>query len=564
MNKFFTFTIIAIAYLTTSHGICSQDITPPLIQFYGLKENWYYIPKDSNFIKSPEDKWSTPYWGLNPKDAKAYQDKVFLLEQNIAQSPYGILHGSLLHALDINTGKPKWIHHNNTFAGLYHREDYSRSEVFINDDENIELYGYKAIDTLNKAKFEFGFYANPIKKTLDINNGEVLDIIEGKDTSKLSFKAVGLGGHKIFKNTKNQLFSAAAIPYYSSVKSGVSFIVNKINKEMEFDTNRVITYADTYINSDDIKADVIIDFRQLGRDTILLFQKTYNFLPAIDSLLDAKLVWLDISDVDSIRVVQEKNIFNAYHNPQDGNFGAGLQVIDENIFIFQLMIPKESPVDARWFSWLLWMDKDGNEQAHVPFIYNQERNYNFVYTIAVKDEQLFLTVTSFTDTEYGMDILKVEKNSNIAVPVGQIVTPKSDLYQMGVLNMFAPLKDDNFLIGFAIDYNLSNGLKTQVQYYYSFKMTELGLISSTTHVEKPKIAAYPNPANVHLIIDVGKELLDTGLVQFYDLSGKKVFTHTGFLNGKAEIDISTLPGGIYVYDIISKAKSIGTGKFIKK
>ena len=63
---------------------------------------------------------------------------------------------------------------------------------------------------------------------------------------------------------------------------------------------------------------------------------------------------------------------------------------------------------------------------------------------------------------------------------GHIITPKNSEFDMGNYNIVKPLPEDNILVGFQMDYNLPNDITSVVQYYFSFKMEDLG-ISTSTH-----------------------------------------------------------------------------------
>ena len=72
------------------------------------------------------------------------------------------------------------------------------------------------------------------------------------------------------------------------------------------------------------------------------------------------------------------------------------------------------------------------------------------------------------------------------------------------------------------------------------------------------IIIYPNPANDKIF--VGCE--DFSSIKIYDISGKEVLIQNA--NGRTEFNISNLPKGVYIVNILLADKIIGNGKIVKK
>ena len=64
--------------------------------------------------------------------------------------------------------------------GLKHREDYFGQKMYIDSDSNVEIIGYKAMDTLDKTQANFTFFMNPIRKTINPDNGLLVSEQVGK------------------------------------------------------------------------------------------------------------------------------------------------------------------------------------------------------------------------------------------------------------------------------------------------------------------------------------------------------------------------------------------------
>ncbi|MCB9310681.1 MAG: T9SS type A sorting domain-containing protein [Lewinellaceae bacterium] len=561
--KFHFTLLVSILLSWTFFNSYGQTVVPIDIQFTGIQQNWSYISIDTNFIKSPLDKWSTPYWGHRPIDAVLKEDQIIILENCTAQSPYGTVDGCLMHALDQKSGELRWIFHNNSYVGLKHREDYFGQKMYIDSDSNVEIIGYKAMDTLDKTQANFTFFANPIRKTINPDNGLLVSEQVGQDTSRLFFKRIGLGSVRMVRNNQNDLLFCGLYSYYTDSTQVVNFRMSNVYQDMELDHDLHTSFSDTIARSDTFFPNVLNNWNLLSNDTMLLMYTAYNSLDKTEPPKLSKLVWLDISDIHDIKVIREKDVSSEYSVPQDGNFPAGMILKDGTITINQLMIPSNSPVDAKWFNWLLWLDKNGNTLAKVPYIYDRSRNYSYVYAFDVRNDALYVAVSASTNTEHGVDILKIKKGSDVATVVGHIITPKIPEFDMGNYNIVKPLPEDNILVGFQMDYNLPNDITSVVQYYFSFKMEDLG-ISTSTHedVTHEYIHAYPNPTHDFLNINL-QGISGTVDIRIFDQKGRNVYVHTGIGDGENILDLSNLSAGTYIYQVYSDGKTAGIGSFVK-
>src|SRR5690606_4168394 len=86
------------------------------------------------------------------------------------------------------------------------------------------------------------------------------------------------------------------------------------------------------------------------------------------------------------------------------------------------------------------------------------------------------------------------------------------------------------------------------------KMTFTGL--NTEELHAPLFGIYPNPTSGELLISTSNKISTTTL---YDLSGKIV------LNGSSKrLDLTSLPKGVYILNVIFVDGSSTTEKVIKK
>lgn len=483
----------------TFFTVSAQIIVPPELEFKGLQENWSYISKDTNFIKSPIDLWSTPYWGHYPIDATLYKDFVFILENVMAQSPYDVVDGCLLHALDVNTGEPKWIFHNNSYVGLKHREDYMHSFIHIDEDKNVEITGFKAIDTLDKTQLALGFYGNPIVKTIDFESGQLIKEKQGHQSEKTYYNGIGLGTTILLKDVNNQLMFGRYEQTFDSIRlPTLHYVFYRIDDNLEIDTEKVFSYAYGIDASLDIYPNYNRRLSFLIRDTMVFLFEYSNF--NTHELKESKLVWIYIGDINNIHVVKELEITHLIEDYKSDKTGTYIETANGTIVLHEYIKPEKpiKEVNANNFTWVTWLDKDGQLLAQVPYIFNEKLGYIRIRTLGVYDGKLIMAMSRQNGVNgMGMDILEIDRDANTAKVIGSIVTPFSQEFKIGDFSVAQLLPDGNILIGIPMDYKFDiNESPTQIFYYYSFKLKDLGITINTEDVAaKEQFTIYPNPTS---------------------------------------------------------------------
>ena len=96
---------------------------------------------------------------------------------------------------------------------------------------------------------------------------------------------------------------------------------------------------------------------------------------------------------------------------------------------------------------------------------------------------------------------------------------------------------------------------------------ELGLVTSVVNCESKlqDIAAYPNPATDIIYFRIGKLLKQGVRIILHTITGKTALSKPVKGNGNTiEVNITNLPKGVYLYEIIYKDIIINNGKFIKQ
>ena len=100
---------------------------------------------------------------------------------------------------------------------------------------------------------------------------------------------------------------------------------------------------------------------------------------------------------------------------------------------------------------------------------------------------------------------------------------------------------------------------TGISSFSPFAVMNFGTLAATDF-SKSKVSVYPNPFNENLNISTQ----ESGVVNFYDLSGKLVSTSV-LMKGTNSLNKSSLAKGVYIYQIKNTNDEIlSSGKVIKK
>ena len=100
---------------------------------------------------------------------------------------------------------------------------------------------------------------------------------------------------------------------------------------------------------------------------------------------------------------------------------------------------------------------------------------------------------------------------------------------------------------------------TGISSFSPFAVMNFGTLAATDF-SKSKVSVYPNPFNENLNISTQ----ESGVVNFYDLSGKLVSTSV-LMKGMNSLNKSSLAKGVYIYQIKNtRGEVVSSGKVIKK
>ncbi len=558
MKRIISYLNLFILFVFSTTSISAQ-IEPPVLTFKDLHENWLFISKDTNFIKSPIDRWSSPYWVHVPLDIIHDEEFIYILESTATQSPYGGNGGCLVHKIDKKTGQNKWTFFNNIYSGNIFREFYPEypfnGVLRILDNNNIEIIGYRDLDTFDfKTTKLLGFYGNPVKRILDNATGEVISICEGSDTSRSIYNFAGYNQHiRYISNADIVKFIYTDYEKNDSIYSSLE-IYDIDDEKCEVDTPYIkrITYNSGQ-NGPIYKRPRPFIY-QISEDTmiVLFFANDPNDLDHSPSKLT--IVWLDTSDKNNIHVVKSKDITDVVYYPQSGFNGyINHDIRSNNIFIFQRA--EDSP--ANQFYWCAWYDKDGNFKGKIDAFKKEFSNdyYLLVRPIGVIGGNAYFAAYN----NKSCDILLVKPNTNKYTKVGQIKVENIQDIESIIFYDAEILSESEILISLRVNKYNQEGYITNFTYYYNFNLSDLGIKegTNTEELNEEVLAISPNPARNMLKVTL--ENISSGIAKIIDLFGNTVSKQSYTNVNKYEFNVANIKSGMYI--LINKDNS---GTEIKK
>lgn len=531
-------------YFFSSIVISFAQIQPPKIKFINLEENWLYISRDTNFIKSPLDPYSTPYWGRQPQEILFDDNNIYILEITASQSPYSGIEGSLLHKLELQTGEPVWINHNNTYVGNEFREFYAIGCLRKSNDGNIEIIGYRDIDTIDYTQPQWwSFNGKPIKRIINNINGEFIEVVVSKDSLRTQFNDAISGFNRLITLSNGDHIQFSKNLYLENEELINSIDFYDIDDSMQIDTPffKRIQY-NTGLNIP-ISLSIYPKFMNINRDTAVISFGKIDTLSDEDSPSEFKLIWLDISEKTNIKEILEKDITELIHYPQKAYNGViNLITKDENIFVFQYYYVSYSPVIG--FYWLAWYNKYGELLGNIDKLnIDNESKYSKILPMAVKNKVAYIAAMK---DNFSYDILKIEPLTNSLEKIGQIEIENTQDISGTYLWRAEFLPNEKVLICMNVTKNNEIGEKTNFTYYYNFDMKDLGIITPTIEIKKEdnNMEISPNPAKNKIKINFNNPL--SGELKLLDMYGRITFNKSFSKTISEQIDVSFIRNGMYV------------------
>ncbi len=537
--------LILITIFSPIITVFSQPV-PKELNFLNIQENWKYLAKDTNFIKSPKDLRSTPYSGRIPYHIGLFDNNLLILESVKGQYPWLGIEGCLIHNLNINSGEVKWIYHNDTYVGNTHREEYGYSDIRKNSDGNFEIVGLRGIEPLDTSRFYWGFYGTPIKRVINKDGGMTINVKYSNDTTKLDQNYFGFGNITLVNSNGVQRRVVRNNSFIdSTLYDKVEFY--NINEEMKI----ALPCEDSIMRSSELNTlEVSLlyspQMEKLTIDTMVILFGTKNPVEGGKNISKMELYYVDHSE--EVKVVNKVDVTNDIYQPQGGwDSDIFIWTIDNNVFLAQQI---DFITDSS-FIWLNWYDKNGNLINKIDKVKNGDVTYRNFYFLGVKDGVLYIAAVRNDNETEGFDILRIYPGNNVIEKCGYLARKKEELMEYRIsCSKFLP--DNKIMIGFWANEKIE-GKDYNYQYYYCFNTADLGITTNNLEIEntsKP-LLIYPNPASGS--ISLSCEDNDASIIEIIDRLGRVVYRDSNQGCEELSIDISGYTSGLYFVRLMDRS-----------
>ncbi|MEE9437351.1 MAG: T9SS type A sorting domain-containing protein [Saprospiraceae bacterium] len=517
------------------------QFTPPELIFDGIQPEWTYLSEDTTFIQSPEDPFSSPFWGRHIVDFLSDDDYLYLLELVISQTPYGGLEGCLLHKLDVSTGKPEWIYHSTSYVGNKYREYYQSGSMSWYGDNMIRLVGDKSIDTIMaNSTGLFNFHTRPVEKIIDVSNGALMSEKYSNLKVEESYNVIPNRSNVMTLGNGDVVHSS----YNLSVKNGKKIKAIEVREvdDITLDIDSLKYFRTEHITAiDENDSDAFSPYwRKLNKDTLLVIS------PVADTssgwiLGDVKLIWLDISKKENVSVIKELNVTNELEHP-DGAFNSSVLLFtkDNNIFITQ-QVEDTLSIITQYYAWLAWYDHDGVKLAKVrKNLNNAGEPYHQHKFIGVLDGVAYVLARH----EKTVDILAWHPNDDKMEVLNQIGLENEDVLVRLRIGEPQFLPDNKLFVGLNGTVKNDNDKNSGFNYYYKFDLKDLGIITKTEKIaEDSFFKIMPNPSSGIFKIEFGAAF--SGELRIINSVGQSVWDDNVNNEKSIQINLYNQKPGIY-------------------
>ena len=556
MKKIFTFFLILI---TITIGVSQMDIQG--LQFKDVVPEWKYISYDSNFVKSPIDPYSTPYWGRFPLEIISKNDDCYIIELVFSQSPYGGTEGTLIHKIDINDGKLKWINHNDIYVGNKYREWYDRT-FYFDEEGNLNMIGLRSNDTIDWTFPTFYYYGEPIHKIIDDNTGEF--IYEKYCTEKKEeLPNVSLTQFEFVKNSNNDIFRVC----YES--ESIDSILNERIDFYALDEDLCINeipdtsiFHSTGYNTEALSLSYPPLISKYRDDTLLLITGKINPEDADYSPLELNLNLIDISDINNIHIAYSKDVRDDINFP-NVELAQGILAfpVEKDLILIQLVTNKDTMFTENKRIWLNWYDEELNLVSKIDYLNDHNYLYKNASLIGILNGKLYVAAKFSSSDEIGYDILEISPGHNNIEILKRLAIPVSLNLNMNML-MGKIFNGTKALIHFRVT---GGENASEVEQYFCFDLKELGIeYTNNENVTKlNSIIISPNPTSTYFTITCEEE--GNKKLEIIDQLGRVVMEENIFDCGENQVDISGLSSGMYFVRLLDEDNDVlGVGKVFKK
>lgn len=505
--------------------------------------NWYRIHFDNNLHLDQ-------YYGTSLHNNMIKDDFYYLLEMCNGQTHIPTLsEGYFLHKIDLNTGKPKWVHYDNFYSGNEYVETVFGGNMYFDQEENIVVNGFKSLDSIKNIHFD-GFdnrvYVNVMQDIINDQNGYLLDHRVDLDTSrtidKLHPGGFGLrkvGNRRQVKHMFENVFEDSLVRNYlhfydideGGIVSDAPIFSYKHTTSIDFNAP-FLSFPNIYHQITENKGVALFGSRDQAQGNIPV---------------DLKLIFFDTSNSPNIIVTEERSILNLL--PQDLHKSTGYPTIRSKNGYFYIGQKARISIDSmtqELYIWLQLYDDAGNLIQKVDRLQIDGYDIDLISDYTIIDSTLYLLGRRFDSSPIGEDLyyfIKANENSNLEV-LSTFVKPLAfNDHTVGFSGMTIL---DNYDVLFYLNVNypfMSDPIiKANASFLCRYDGKDLGLSTSVTNeILKKTTILSPNPGKDYIKLNGKIDQKISNLI-IVDISGNS-FT-VDIYDGNI-IDISDLVPGSY-------------------
>lgn len=566
MKNYIVFSILLM--LSVNHFLWGQEnkIYEPY-QFENFTPKWQHAVIDTSLAKvfkqiNPYNGDSIFYDGFSQfygidilqVDPVFYDDKVFLIEQ------FGFVlnsEGAFIQCLNRNSGDLIW-------ETGYDLRNISQREypsyAFINKEGQLEILGYREDKTYDQYPQFYWKYAKMTIRKYDTNTGELVGWIltdeEDKQTAELwpttPLLSVGVKS-EIYPYGDNEY------QYLELSDTLKSIVLDSISHIADTIINRRLLHK--YVSTIQFKM-----FRTLKNENIVFMYdapiSTFNFADSSEMYL------MKIDNNNNVLVEKEiKQIlkptdyvswtYNIFSNDDHITF-VGEEHFDVGDSTVPLMFYSVFDSDANHIEEILLRDENGD-----PYFYGDYgARVGLVLKLKYEPGILIFASELSSDGFNYINIFKTDGNGNYVRVKHLKISGKN--HSLGLTGGYFTHEGDVVLkvLDFNSDFENYTNSSTFATVYMLFSAEDLDIKTRVIELaDCNQMNIYPNPANDELYVELNKEI--NGLIEIYDIMGKKMISKK--INNEIihKIDINSLPNGIHFVKVIDEGKVYSIGKLVK-
>jgi hypothetical protein len=560
---------ITISCVFLSVYMYGQIPNPPNINdVFSITPKWSYITEDTNWYRLDTinnlqyDQYSKRGFYNKLFDG----DDCYILEfaSGFTHSP-SLYEGYLLHKLDLDTGEPHWVLHNNFFSGNEYAYTPLGGHMHFLEDGNIAVNGFKSLDPLSEIVVE-GFdtrvYTNVMRQTISPENGTILEERIHLDTAR-----VRKNRHPslLLRETSGE----SQVKYfieYRQIDNTMRTLLNLYGVDPDGVVSEeplMIYEYDSFIPTENPQFSYPTSYHQIDLATgVAIFGRIDPV--AGGQPTDVKLVFFDTSNLPAISIKKEVSVLDLFPQPQHTFTSfAGIYPYDGEIMLFHKSIIGEKSVEDE-FTWFARFDTEGNLLHKVDRLSVDGEDLDFIFSGDFIDGDLYCIGL---DRRVGVEdlaayhILKFTEDG-VQTNLGKFFLKEEYYSHRIVMNSFDVLDNNDILVAIDVQYPIGTGIvKGDATYIVRFDGEDLGLTTSTAEIvgSIDSIKLYPNPAQDMLNIKwTNINMNDWDVLDIIGQSYKgKVSMFDNVLS------IHSLPAGAYFVKVVEDGQE-STLPFIKR